>query len=104
MPHEISGFSYSIIALILTVGGSNFQGICSHNSFGINTIKVYIMETKDARALKSKNSPFFSYFVHMMSWRYKIVLNGILLWKGITDLNYNLFGLKMQKLSSCLYT
>ena len=57
------------------------------------------METKDAIALQSKKSPFYSYFAHMMSWRYKIVSNGILLWKGITDMNYNIFGLKMQKLN-----
>ena len=102
MAHEISDFFYSIIALILTVGGSNFQGICSHNSFGINKIKVS-WKLKMQELLRVK-SLFYSYFAHMMSWRYKIVLNGILLWKGITDMNYNIFGLKMQKLSSCLYS
>ena len=56
MPHEICGFSYSIIALILTVGGSNFQGICSHNSFGINKIKVSWKLKMQELFLKSKKS------------------------------------------------
>ena len=62
MPHEISGFSYSIIALILTVGGSNFQGICSHNSFGINKIKVS-WKLKMQELLRVK-SLFYSFCPH----------------------------------------